>query len=397
MRRKLLHLAVLLAVIGIAVNLLCIAIYAASWNPFAKYRWKNVNGSWYLCDPLFGFIQTGWREVDGQWYYLNEQSGVMQTGWLKYNDNWYYLAGSGAMQTGWCLVNGNWFHLDSSGAMQTGWQFTDDNWYLLNEYGVMQTGWQYEDGSWYYLDSTGSMRTGWLTKDNKCYYLNSDGSMITGLHWIGKDLCFFETDGSLRSGKKPSGDSSIVVHINIPNYNQDLFGYPLGCEGVSLYMALKGLGYADGMSIHEFMDTMPSGANPYLGYMGNPRVGRDGENTGKRTSIYPKPLSEWGSRFATVEDLTGASTEKLAEELKAGHVVLIYATGGWKTPKWQVFPWSKNPKGEVTNNHCLSVVGLCDDGSFIVNDCGRMPAEYRVDAQTFRAVYEARRFAVAVR
>lgn len=395
MRKRLLRLAVFLVIIGLAVNLCCIVICASSWSS-KKPKWKYINGSWYLYDPFFGKICTGWQKVGGVWYYLDGRTGAMKTGWVEDNGIWYYMNSSGAMQTGWKKLSGNWFYFSSSGAMKTGWQLLDGKWYLLDENGIMKTGWQQDEDTWYYLDSTGAMRTGWLGKDNKWYYLKSNGAMLTGLQWIGKDLCYFEDTGVLRSGKKPTSDSSLLVHINIPNYNQDVYGYPLGCEAVSLYMALRGLGYMNDMSIHEFINTMPIGETPYLGYMGNPRVGRDGENAGKRTSIYPEPLSVWGSNYATVEDLTGASTEKLAEELKAGHVILIYATGGWNEPKWKVFPWSINPRGEVTNNHCLSVVGVYDDGSFLVNDCGSKYCEYKVEKDTFEMVYNARKFAVSV-
>lgn len=195
----------------------------------------------------------------------------------------------------------------------------------------------------------------------------------------------------------PTKKDTLVAYTKIPTYNQKKEGYPLGCEGVSLYMALKGLGYINYMSIDDFMDTMPRGKTPYEGYMGNPRIGHEGTNVGKRTSIYPAPLTEWASQYGHAKDLTGASTDTLIRELKAGHVVLVYVTGSWDTPRWQRYPWSKDPKGEVENNHCLCVVGAYGDKSFVINDCASSHlGEYRVSAEVFAPIYNARKFAVAV-
>ena len=46
------------------------------------------------------------------------------------------------------------------------------------------------------------------------------------------------------------------VAISIPTYNQAKEGYILGCEGISLYMSLKGLGYINDYSVDRFMSTM---------------------------------------------------------------------------------------------------------------------------------------------
>jgi len=195
----------------------------------------------------------------------------------------------------------------------------------------------------------------------------------------------------------PAGKDEIIAYTSIPTYNQKKEGYPLGCEGVSLYMALKGKGYIKYMSIQDFMDTMPRGKTPYEGYMGNPCIGHEGVNEGKRTSIYPEALAKWANQYGGASDITGASTAQLIRELRAGHVVLVYVTGGWKTPEWKHYEWSKTEKGEVENNHCLCVVGAYGDNSFIINDCASSHlGEYRISAEIFESIYNARKFAVAV-
>ena len=192
-----------------------------------------------------------------------------------------------------------------------------------------------------------------------------------------------------------------IAHIKIPTYNQKVVGYVLGCEGVSLYMALRGLGYASEYNIDQFMDTMPKGNTPFEGYMGNPKIGHYGENNNKRTTIYPEPLAKWARDYADANDLTGASVEKLKEELSEGHVVLAFVTGGWTSPIWKKYSWSTNEQGEVENNHCLAVVGYRSNGDFLVNDChdGRVDGrqgEYWISGETFERIYNARKYAISV-
>lgn len=194
---------------------------------------------------------------------------------------------------------------------------------------------------------------------------------------------------------------TVLAHIKIPTYNQATTGYILGCEGVSLFMALKGLGYVDDMTIDEFMSTMPIGDTPFDGYMGNPKIGHTGENTGKRTTIYPEPLSKWASNYANSKDLTGATIDDLYKELDEGHVILAFVTSGWANPVWKVYPWSINEKGEIENNHCLTIVGYRSNGDFLVNDChdGRSDGrqgEYWVSASKFASIYNARHYAISV-
>lgn len=193
-----------------------------------------------------------------------------------------------------------------------------------------------------------------------------------------------------------------LAHIKIPTYNQAVTGYILGCEGVSLYMALKGLGYLDDtISIDNFMKTMPIGNTPFEGYMGNPKIGHNGENTGKRTTIYPEPLTNWAREYANAKDLTGATIEDLKKELDEGHVILAFVTSGWAKPIWKHYSWSKTDKGEVENNHCLTIVGYRSNGDFLVNDChdGRRDGrqgEYWISASKFAEIYNARHYAISV-
>ena len=357
--------------------------------------WVTVKKKIYYLDTC-GRMATGWRKISGKTYYFSKKNGYMLTGWHTLGGKKYHFAGSGVVDTGWKKISGKKYHFSSTGVMATGFKKIGSKKYYFNSKGVMKTGWVKTGGKWYYLSSSGPVQTGWKKWKGSWYYLKSSGAMVTGLRKIGKNYCYFNKSGSLRTGRKPKSRSSLKVHININTYSQNRHGYPLGCEGVSLYMALKGLGYCNGVSLRSFMNTMPKGSNPYKGYMGNPRIGRGGSNRGKRTSIYPGPVTKWANRYAHAKNLTGASVSTLKKELDKGHVIVLWATNGWNRPYWKRWSWSRTKKGEVTNNHCICVVGYYSDGSFIINDCGHHYGEYRVSASRFRSVYNARRFAVSV-
>lgn len=191
-------------------------------------------------------------------------------------------------------------------------------------------------------------------------------------------------------------DKGKVYKVDIPNYNQHQYGYPKGCEGVSLFMALKGKGYIQDMDIHSFMKTMPySDESPEYGYMGDPRLSsKDKVNVGKRTTIYPHALSLWGSQFGNVESLEGQSIDVLKKELEQGNPIVVYMTSQWKEPKWGDFPFGKS----VTNNHALCLVGYSlKTKEYLVNDCGQKNGTYWVDKELFEKIYNERQFAVVVR
>lgn len=362
-----------------------------------KTGWLTLNKKNYYFDTC-GKMTTGWKKISGKTYYFSKKSGAMLTGWHTLGGKKYHFSSSGVVNTGWKKISGKKYHFSSTGVMATGFKtISGKKYYFSKKNGVMKTGWIKTSSKWYYLSSSGVVQTGWKYWKGHWYYLKKSGVMATGLQKIGKNYCYFnKSSGSLRTGRKPKSSSKLKVHININTYSQNRNGYPLGCEGVSLYMALKGLGYCNNVSIRQFMNTMPKGSNPYKGYMGNPRIGRGGSNKGKRTSIYPGPLTKWANRYGHAKNLTGASVSTLKKELDKGHVIVLWATSGWNRPYWKRWSWSKTKKGEVTNNHCICVVGYYSDGSFLINDCGYHYGEYRVSAGRFKSVYNARHFAVSV-
>lgn len=186
-----------------------------------------------------------------------------------------------------------------------------------------------------------------------------------------------------------------TYHVVIPTYDQYEYGYPKGCEGVSLYMAMKGKGYLEEISLEEFMDSMPrSDSNPDLGYVGDPTETKtSGANAGKRTTINPGPLAAWGSEYGKVSSLQGAEAAQLKAELRKGNPLVVYVTVNWAAPKWGTWDWGD----AVTNNHAVCLVGYRrDTGEYLVNDCGKHNGEYWVEKEVFEECYNARKFAVVV-
>ncbi len=192
-----------------------------------------------------------------------------------------------------------------------------------------------------------------------------------------------------------ASENDIVVWNHIPTVDQGITGYPLGCEGVSLYMMLRGKGYAFGLTLDHFMRSMPIAPTPETGYMGDPKRDR-AYNGAKRTTIYPKPAADWVKRFCNGRcyDISGASPYRLKKELLAGNSIGVYITGGFTEAVWKKYPWGR----DVTNNHFLCVVGYTTEGDYIINDCAAgVHCEYLLRKDVFERSYAYRKKAVVIR
>ena len=377
--------------------------------------WVFTNGHYQYLDN-YGIQQFGWQRVNGNWYYIN-QDGDMETGWITYNSRNYYMRPSGEMATGWVftngfyqylnsfgiqqyewqLINGHWYYLGSNGNMQTGWisyagrryymkpsgemstgwVFTNGHYQYLNNYGIQQYGWQYVYGYWYFLDHYGDMKVGWLELAGKTYYLNASGAMVTGLQWINNKYEYFDQFGAL------SNESQYKL-LNVPNYNQYAEGYPDGCEGVSLFQALQYKGYLGGMSLHNFMYTIPTSTNPFYGYAAS----------GGYAAIFPTPLANWGKGYSggMTFDISGSSFDSLLEEVKNGNPVIAYVTTYYTPPIWRNYPFGPN----LYNNHSVTLDGY-DRINNLVHVSDPISGSKWMDMFTVASIYDARKYAVVVK
>lgn len=377
--------------------------------------WVFTNGHYQYLDN-YGIQQFGWQQIKGKWYHFNEH-GDMETGWITYNGRNYYMMPSGEMATGWVftnghyqylnnygiqqyewqLINGRWYYLSSTGDMQTGWIsyagrryymkpsgemstgwiFTNGHYQYLNNYGIQQYGWQYVHGYWYFLDSSGDMKVGWLEHAGKTYYLNASGAMVTGLQWIKNKYEYFDQFGAL------SNESQYKL-LNVANYNQYAEGYPDGCEGISLFQALQYKGYLGGMSLHNFMYTIPTSTNPFYGYAAS----------GGYAAIFPTPLANWGKGYSggMTFDISGSSFDSLLEEVKNGNPVVAYVTTYYTPPTWRNYPFGPN----LYNNHAVTLDGY-DRINNLVHVSDPISGSKWMDIFTVASVYDARKYAVVVK
>ena len=186
------------------------------------------------------------------------------------------------------------------------------------------------------------------------------------------------------------------AYVSIPTYNQCSNGYINGCEGFSLYMCLRGKGYAQNVTVGQFMATMPRAkTNPNYGFVGDPTKGWNAPvNRGKRTTIFPAPLTVWANRYGNAQNITGASYQTLMTELDRGNPIVIWVTYKWQTPIWRNYAWGS----AVTNGHVIALVGYnTDTGKWLVNDPYYGYGEYWVNHSLLANTWASRRYAVVVR
>lgn len=234
----------------------------------------------------------------------------------------------------------------------------------------------------------------WSSNNNKIAIVSSKGKITAKNN--GTAIITAKAANGKKATCKVTVKNFKTYTVDIPTYSQHKNGYPKGCEGVSLYMAMKGKGYLENMSLKEFMNTMPkSSSNPNKGFVGDPtKSGTASINVGKRTTINPKPLTTWGSMYGNVLNYQGKSITSLKNEIKKGNPIVVYVTVSWNTPRWKKFSWGK----EVTNNHAVCLVGYKElTGEYLINDCGKHLGTYWVSKNQFESIYNVRKYAVVVR
>ena len=336
--------------------------------------WRKVKGSWYLLGSD-GRMLRGWQKVDGSWYRMGS-SGAMLTGWTKSGANWYYLAESGRMATGWVSDGGSWYLLDHSGRMLRGWQKHGATWYYLSQGGRMATGWLKSGGSWYYLLPTGAMATGWQKVDGSWYYLLSNGKMAKST-WLGFYDYYLGSNGAW------------VPTIRVPYVDQMAEGAEMGCEGASLYMALRAKGKLSGVTYKQSMATMPyaDDENPYHGFVGSPW-----EVTGGFDGMMMPAVAEWGNRYAKTVDMTGCTDRELIAQVQAGNPVVVWVSVDF-CDTYVEHRWfgDTNYRG-----HVMTLVGYDErTNRYCVADPNERGV-YWVDEDTFMASWHVLRGAVEV-
>lgn len=173
----------------------------------------------------------------------------------------------------------------------------------------------------------------------------------------------------------------------------------VGCEPTSLLMGLKAKGYAQNVTLDQFLADMPkTSSNPAKGFVGSPYV----PSETLRTTIYPAPLAEYGRRYGNVKDFSGKPVEELREEVLLGNPVVIYVTLYWKQPYYRNFNIEGTTQRLLRNNHAVLVCGY--DAStqyYYIADPYNINDRYHdyfywISADVLDPLYMVRQHAVAV-
>lgn len=215
--------------------------------------------------------------------------------------------------------------------------------------------------------------------------------------WVNKD--YFYNYDRVKFGK---------VVTNVPYVSQLHPVYaPNGCEPTSMLMALKGKGYTN-IDLRTYLNRMPkTSSNPRYGFVGSPY----GNESYRFLTIDPEPLAKYGNVYAkgNVENIQGASIDKIIIEIQNGNPVVAYETLFWNRPYFRTLPIDGIPTTRIFNNHVVLLTGYDPvNKSFYVADpynhekagASRLMPFYYWKSQTVvdRCYnYDSRRFAVVIR
>jgi uncharacterized protein YvpB len=191
--------------------------------------------------------------------------------------------------------------------------------------------------------------------------------------------------------------------ISVPYISQLYPVYAVvGCEATSLLMALKGKGYAQNVTLRQFLDEMPkSKSDPAKGFVGSPYVADKTKKT--RTTIYPPVLAAYASKYGEVVDFSGKTPEDIQFEVLNGNPVVIYATMRWETPYYRWYNIEGQQQRLLSNNHAVLICGYdsTKDSYYIADpyNVNNTRKEYRywISASKLEPIYNVRRHAVVVR
>lgn len=266
-----------------------------------------------------------------------------------------------------------------------------DHHYTMNSYerdNLKRHGWRYEGISWYSDKNKGmkvyraynpNARAGahnYTTNYNEQKNLQNHGWRNEGVAWYAVGV-----------GQGSNEDYRL---LGVKNYNQYALGAPSGCEGASLLQALQYKGKITGWGLNQFLNTIPksSNGNPNNGFVGSPFV----ENSWTYSAIYPAPLTSWGKKYGNVQDISGSSMNTLLNEVKSGNPIVT-----WVTVNFQPIRWGQWDFGvAANNNHAVTLDGY-NKPSNQVHVSDPISGSYWMSRTTFENIYNARKYAVAVR
>lgn len=182
------------------------------------------------------------------------------------------------------------------------------------------------------------------------------------------------------------------IELDVPYLNQYEEGARMGCEGISLYMALRYQGKLQGVSYRDFQASVPMSpdGNPNNGFVGSPWT-----YTGNIDGELPAAVASWGSQYASCTNISGCSKETLVSQLTGGRPVVVWTSVNFTTNGIGLInTWY----GQVPAKWHVMVLTGYDSatGAYKVNDPASNSRRYWVSASNFESVWNIYRGAVAV-
>jgi uncharacterized protein YvpB len=355
-----------------------------------------------------GYVVRGTYDTGAGCVYVANNDGKLlstsngKSGWVvtgAYDggvlQRYYYNATTHAAQSGFFTVAGygNCFGLANLGYVlrgKTNWGTTvllaDNDGKLATGSGWLVTG-KYDGGTLqrYYLvdawsDYVGA-KTGLFEVSGSWYYgLSGVGYMLRNATvWSGRYLFRANNDGEL-----------VVQQIACSYVSQYDVGASMGCEGTALYMALRSLGYLQGWSLTDFLNTTPIAAddNPNHGFSGSPWT----STSGKADGMLPPAVVSWGSTYGTCTNISGCSASQLVAQVQQGHPVVVWTSVNFRSVHL-VDTWY----GTAPDNwHVMTLIGYNATTKELLVADPAGEGEYWVSWDTFMGVWTVFRGAVAV-
>lgn len=207
---------------------------------------------------------------------------------------------------------------------------------------------------------------------------------------------YYQQDNQVRVSSMSSlvkmdeaGNKSIM--LDVPFYNQFAIGAPVGCEAVSLYMALSYQGNAQDKDVISFISTTPRSPddNPYHGFVGTVF---DQHRYDILPAIFPSALTPWANQYGKAVDISGQGAEAVVNQLMQGNPVVIWITAYFNEPEWQYFDWGKGFK----NTHTVCAIGYDEASKTLYYHDPGMGSTKAVGFDTFKYIYEIQNFGVSI-
>ena len=220
--------------------------------------------------------------------------------------------------------------------------------------------------------------------------------------WHHYTLISYERDSLVKAGWRNEGVAWYAANngqtnndnyrlLGVRNYDQYALGAPSGCEGAALLQALQYKGKITNWGLVQFLNTIPKSTDgsPNSGFVGSPFV----EASNVYSAIYPGPLSNWAKKYDTnVQNISGTSVDGLINEVKNGNPLVVWVTINFQPVRWGAWPFGS----AVNNNQAVTLDGF-NKSSNQVHVSDSISGSYWLNRATFETIYNARKYAVAVR